>query len=232
MKHFFNEKEVTSTLVMDALYSGCKQVEENGRLHAALKVRTLSSSCQIADSVPAHRPRGVWPAHAVLPSAGFAGDSAEAAVQLCTKGLLGWPACSWQSNLHAVGQYTACSACPMSACPWLQSGPIVVHLKLMQLLLVVQGKRKSATSPMVTINAVRNTYTLASDVATLLERAANETIPAFRDDKPADSLAARHAQVEHTICKSTATRSDVSLPECWLDQTGLQTDRSAGNQLL
>ena len=86
----------------------------------------------------------------------------------------------------------------------------------MQTLLVIQGKRKSAASPMVTINAVRNTYTLASDVATLLERAANETIPAFRDDKPADSLAARHAQVEHTICKSTALRSDVSLPVGWI----------------
>ena len=31
MKHFFNEKEVTSTLVMDALYSGCRQVEEAAR---------------------------------------------------------------------------------------------------------------------------------------------------------------------------------------------------------
>lgn len=28
MKHFFNEKEVTSTLVMDALFSGCKQMED------------------------------------------------------------------------------------------------------------------------------------------------------------------------------------------------------------
>ncbi len=91
----------------------------------------------------------------------------------------------------------------------------------MQMLLVVQGKRKSASSPMVTINAARNTYTLASDVATLLERAANETIPAFRDDKPADSLAARHAQVEQTVCKNTALRSVISLPECWLDQKGL-----------
>ena len=72
------------------------------------------------------------------------------------------------------------------------------------MLLVVQGKRKLAASPMVTIDAVRNTYTLASDVATLLERAANETIPAFRDDKPADSLAARHAQVEQAVCKSAA----------------------------
>lgn len=27
MKQFFNEKEVTSTLVMDALYCGCRQLE-------------------------------------------------------------------------------------------------------------------------------------------------------------------------------------------------------------
>ena len=27
VKRFFNEKEVTSTLVMDALYSGCRQLE-------------------------------------------------------------------------------------------------------------------------------------------------------------------------------------------------------------
>ena len=107
-----------------------------------------------------------------------------------------------------------------------------MHLKLMQMLLVIQGKRKSAASPMVTINAVRNTYTLASDVATLLERAANETIPAFRDDKPADSLAARHAQVEHTICTSTALRSDVSLPGCCLDQKELQAEQTAADQVL
>ncbi len=31
VKRFFNEKEVTSTLVMDALFSGCKQLEEASR---------------------------------------------------------------------------------------------------------------------------------------------------------------------------------------------------------
>lgn len=31
MKKFFNEKEVTSTLVMDALFCGCKMVEEESR---------------------------------------------------------------------------------------------------------------------------------------------------------------------------------------------------------
>lgn len=31
VKQFFNEKEVTSTLVMDALFSGCKQIAEHSR---------------------------------------------------------------------------------------------------------------------------------------------------------------------------------------------------------
>jgi hypothetical protein len=31
VKQFFNEKEVTSTLVMDALYAGCRQLEEASR---------------------------------------------------------------------------------------------------------------------------------------------------------------------------------------------------------
>mmetsp|Transcript_10448 Transcript_10448/g.28559 ORF Transcript_10448/g.28559 Transcript_10448/m.28559 type:complete len:581 (+) Transcript_10448:124-1866(+) len=33
VKQFFNEKEVTSTLVMDALYSGCKQIDEHSRMY-------------------------------------------------------------------------------------------------------------------------------------------------------------------------------------------------------
>jgi hypothetical protein len=39
VKQFFNEKEVTSTLVMDALYSGCKQVEEHSRLYMEVRSR-------------------------------------------------------------------------------------------------------------------------------------------------------------------------------------------------
>ena len=38
MKRFFNEKEVTSTLVMDALVSGVKQIEESSRLAESKKV--------------------------------------------------------------------------------------------------------------------------------------------------------------------------------------------------
>ena len=183
------------------------------------------------ESVRAHRPPGVRPAHVVLHSTRFVSNSAEAAVVLCSKGLWGGlPAAGCQVGTLQGGAQLEASACSMPACPWLQSGLIIARLKLMQKLLVVQGKRKSASSPMVTINAVRNTYTLASDVATLLERAANETIPAFRDDKPADSLAARHAQVKHTIC--TALRSDVNLPDCWLDQEALHADQTAGGQLL
>lgn len=48
MKRFFNEKEVTSTLVMDALFSGCKQLEEYWRVLEAKKVNF--STCILAAS--------------------------------------------------------------------------------------------------------------------------------------------------------------------------------------
>ncbi len=41
VKRFFNEKEVTSTLVMDALFSGCKQLEEASRQLESKKVQIL-----------------------------------------------------------------------------------------------------------------------------------------------------------------------------------------------
>ena len=41
MKRFFNEKEVTSTLVMDALVSGVRQIEECSRLGESKKVIRL-----------------------------------------------------------------------------------------------------------------------------------------------------------------------------------------------
>ena len=44
MKQFFNEKEVTSTLVMDALYSGCKQIEEHSRQW--MEVRLLAGGAK------------------------------------------------------------------------------------------------------------------------------------------------------------------------------------------
>ena len=43
VKRFFNEKEVTSTLVMDALFSGCKQLEEMSRAADTRKVGTNKS---------------------------------------------------------------------------------------------------------------------------------------------------------------------------------------------
>ena len=55
VKRFFNEKEVTSTLVMDALVSGVKQIEEYSRLAVSKKV------LHRLQSIPAHhkpRPSG------------------------------------------------------------------------------------------------------------------------------------------------------------------------------
>jgi hypothetical protein len=40
VKKFFNEKEVTSTLVMDALFSGCKQIEQATRLDDKVGLRS------------------------------------------------------------------------------------------------------------------------------------------------------------------------------------------------
>ncbi len=42
VKRFFNEKEVTSTLVMDALYTGCKALEEAGRRHIKVGCRLFA----------------------------------------------------------------------------------------------------------------------------------------------------------------------------------------------
>lgn len=44
VKQFFNEKEVTSTLVMDALYSGCKQIEEHSRSYIEVRPAACSAS--------------------------------------------------------------------------------------------------------------------------------------------------------------------------------------------
>jgi hypothetical protein len=50
VKRFFNEKEVTSTLVMDALFSGAKQLEETSRQMDAKKVASLASTAPPAAS--------------------------------------------------------------------------------------------------------------------------------------------------------------------------------------
>ena len=44
VKRFFNEKEVTSTLVMDALYAGCKQLEEATSMKADGKLPASASA--------------------------------------------------------------------------------------------------------------------------------------------------------------------------------------------
>ena len=49
VKRFFNEKEVTSTLVMDALFSGCKQLEEMSRAAETKKVRSACKEVMADD---------------------------------------------------------------------------------------------------------------------------------------------------------------------------------------
>ena len=58
----------------------------------------------------------------------------------------------------------------------------------------LQGKR-AVSGPSVVINAEKNVFGLMGDMMGLLERAAMETIPPFRDDKAADALTSRNAQV-------------------------------------
>ena len=56
MKRFFNEKEVTSTLVMDALFSGCKQLEEASRLSAETKKARARLGLAVRAAAPGQRP--------------------------------------------------------------------------------------------------------------------------------------------------------------------------------
>mmetsp|Transcript_12537 Transcript_12537/g.35224 ORF Transcript_12537/g.35224 Transcript_12537/m.35224 type:complete len:1065 (+) Transcript_12537:198-3392(+) len=94
VKHFFNEKEVTSTLVMDALYSGCRAMEEHSR-------------------------------------------------------------------------------------QWMAKGEIA-------------SGSASMEPPCVVIDATKGQFSLGDNVLEALERAANETIPPFRDDKSPDGLGGRN----------------------------------------
>lgn len=51
VKRFFNEKEVTSTLVMDALFSGCKQLEEMSRAADTRKGKKVRSGASMVVSI-------------------------------------------------------------------------------------------------------------------------------------------------------------------------------------
>jgi hypothetical protein len=58
VKQFFNEKEVTSTLVMDALYSGCRQLEEGTRKWLQVSVQTVG--VWVRDSLVGGMARRAW----------------------------------------------------------------------------------------------------------------------------------------------------------------------------
>lgn len=59
--------------------------------------------------------------------------------------------------------------------------------------LLVQGKKEGR--PAVVIHAEKHVFAFSGDILALLERAATETIPPFRDDKTTDQLSLRNAQV-------------------------------------
>jgi hypothetical protein len=58
---------------------------------------------------------------------------------------------------------------------------------------LVQAKKQRL--PVVAVDADKNAWSLCGDVQSVLERAASEAIPPFRDDKANDNLAVRNAQV-------------------------------------
>lgn len=117
VKRFFNEKEVTSTLVMDALYSGCRAMEEHTR-------QWLEYSTRMGPAEP---------------------DSA-------------------------------------------------------------------VEQPSVLIHAERGLFSLGDDVFDALERAANESILPFRDDKSSDSLCGRN-QSDDDYGKDSVDRDERRLAE-------------------
>ena len=56
-----------------------------------------------------------------------------------------------------------------------------------------QGKRERAGA---VINADKHVFAFTGDLSALLDRAATETVPPFRDDKASDQLSHRNAQVQ------------------------------------
>lgn len=58
-----------------------------------------------------------------------------------------------------------------------------------------QGKKGEARAACIAVDAERGCWALAGDGSGVLERAAGEAIPPFRDDKASDTLALRNAQV-------------------------------------
>ncbi|KAK9820473.1 hypothetical protein WJX72_010699 [[Myrmecia] bisecta] len=119
VKRFFNEKEVTSTLVMDALFSGCKQLEEAFRTS--------------------------------------------------------------QSTAAAKGKK--------------------------------KDKQADAGTSGVVIQADKNMFAVMGDVLAVLERAATETIPPFRDDKGADTLTVRSGQDVDEYSKDYVERDERRLAD-------------------
>ena len=63
----------------------------------------------------------------------------------------------------------------------------------------MQGKKER---PSVVIHADKHVFALTGDILALLDRAATETIPPFRDDKASDQLALRNAQVRTLPARS------------------------------
>jgi len=64
----------------------------------------------------------------------------------------------------------------------------------------LQGKKER---PGAVINAGKHIVSFTGDMTALLDRAATESIPLFREDKATDSLSLRNAQVSFVLLRDT-----------------------------
>ena len=175
MKRFFNEKEVTSTLVMDALVSGVKQIEEYSRLAESKKVL----------------PRPAKPSQ----------HTSNFALQLSS--LCRWlpqaPLCLivyYASCMPEAARWAFAVQSQM----WARSlkSAWILNCKRLMCHPVLQGKKdKDRQQPLLSVDAERNEWTLRSDLVSVIECSLSDSFPAGKDDgKPAEGgLAVRNAQV-------------------------------------
>lgn len=102
MKQFFNEKEVTSTLVMDALYSGCKQIDQDSCKYLKVRCRAHTAAEPIQQQGPYSSSQQAWP---LVPAQ--------------THGVRRWEICSKVFLFNKAACYHWLCCCSLNACKQL-----------------------------------------------------------------------------------------------------------------
>ena len=179
VKRFFNEKEVTSTLVMDALYCGAKTLEEAGRRYLQVRARRWvgvgvglggRERCGGLDEAVGREERSAGAGRV-----GRAGDHAGQGLYLRR--------CPQQQQHDQHPAPPAIQPCHAQA--W------TTDLAGRGMALQAEDEEETAG---VLIDAERNAFFFAGDVVSVLERAVADVIPPFATDKPGDALALRNCQ--------------------------------------